>query len=67
MTTAKPTWVEEAEKEIKRLNRKISEMQKVDSPDAWEDINNWTGWRDGIAWTLKMREGKTTRQEAWGI
>jgi hypothetical protein len=72
--TAKPepTWVEEAKKEIKRLDRKMAAILheidngEIDDIDAWEDINNWEGWRDGISWTLKMREGKTTRRKAWG-
>jgi hypothetical protein len=72
MTSAEPTWVEEAKKEIKRLDRRVASMHKkldreeVDVTDAWEDISNWEGWRDGIVWALAMRDGKTTRKEAWG-
>lgn len=67
-----PEWVTEVKKEIKRLNRKIDVMnraikrEEVDGIDSLEDISNWTGWRDGLSWCLKMREGKTTRKEAWG-
>lgn len=59
-----PEWVEEVKKEIKRLNRKIDAMNRsveryeVDEIDAREDISNWSGWRDGLSWCLKMREGK---------
>jgi hypothetical protein len=68
----KPDWVEEVRKEIKRLNRKIDALNRevergeADEIDALEDISNWSGWRDGLSWCLKMREGKATRKEAWG-
>lgn len=66
-----PPWVQEARKEIRRLNNHISRLEKlsaagmVDEIDAQEDIMNWTGWRDGLKWCIKMWRGKTTREAVW--
>ena len=67
-----PIWVIDLRKEIKRLNRKIAALEKkrdndeVDEIDALEDISNWSGWRDALEWTLKMRVGKSSRRAVWG-
>jgi hypothetical protein len=66
-----PGWVEEVRKEIHRLNNKIARMQGLADRDEmtsehYEDLDNWTGWRDALRWVLRMREGKATRQDAWG-
>lgn len=67
-----PKWVIEVGKEIKRLNGKINRMEKkIREGCSWNeadmngDLNNWTGWRDALKWTLLMRQGKSTRQAIW--
>lgn len=72
-SAASPPWVIEVRKEIKRLHRKIDALQKeydlgeVDGIDALEDLNNWSGWAAALSWALKMRDGKATRRDAWGM
>lgn len=65
-------WVGEVRREIKRLNNKIRRMEikrdtgEVDEIDALEDLSNWKGWRDALKWALKMRDGTSSRKQAWG-
>ena len=71
-------YLEEVRKERNRLNQRIRRLkariergQEADS-DIWvtsemyEDLDNWTGWRDALNWVLKMSRGRTTRKAAWG-
>ena len=66
-----PAWVIEVRKEIRRLQSRIAKLnKKIESDEQtsydYEDLDNWTGWLHGLKWCLKMREGKTTRRDAWG-
>lgn len=43
--------------EIAHLTKKIDELDKEivdgtvhDEADAYEDLSNWTGWRDALLW-----------------
>ena len=66
-----PFWVQEARKEIKRLNNHVARLEKlsaagmVNEIDSLEDIQNWEGWRDGLKWCIRMWQGKTTRETVW--
>lgn len=72
MLTESPGWVGEVRREIKRLNNKIRRMEirrdlgEVDEIDSLEDLSNWKGWRDALQWALKMRDGRSSRKQAWG-
>jgi len=71
MIKPQPNWVIEVRKEIRRLQAKIKRLDAKAERDEmtgydYEDKDNWEGWLAGLRWCLKMRDGKATRQDAWG-
>lgn len=66
-----PYWIEEIKREIKRLDNAIRRLEKLRDqfklPQVkFLDLFELTGRRDALKWALKMRDGKSSRKQAWG-